>query len=144
MLLASLRPKAGPSSMTPRRRIPKEDIALKIAQRDGIKEGLICILTCVEPCPVVRHPKGQKAEAVETGGPLAQMPSSLFLLVGSRVRPDASATADRGTLYDSGLHQWGGSGWAGKCNARASVTRSMTTASPGLTIWKEPSSYSIV
>lgn len=28
----------------------KEDIALEIAQRDGVKEGLICILSCVEPC----------------------------------------------------------------------------------------------
>ena len=28
----------------------KEDLALEIAQRDGIREGLICILSCVEPC----------------------------------------------------------------------------------------------
>ena len=28
----------------------KEDIALEIARRDGIQEGLICILSCVEPC----------------------------------------------------------------------------------------------
>ena len=28
----------------------KEDVAHKIAQRDGVQEGLICVLTCVEPC----------------------------------------------------------------------------------------------
>src|SRR2546422_10621929 len=28
----------------------KEDIAMKIAARDGIEEGLIGVLTCVEPC----------------------------------------------------------------------------------------------
>jgi hypothetical protein len=28
----------------------KEDMARQIAQRDRIREGLICILTCVEPC----------------------------------------------------------------------------------------------
>jgi len=28
----------------------KEEIAQKIARRDGIKEGLICVLTAVEPC----------------------------------------------------------------------------------------------
>ena len=28
----------------------KEDAAMKIAQRDGIKEGLVCVLSCVEPC----------------------------------------------------------------------------------------------
>lgn len=28
----------------------KEDLARDIAQRDGLQEGLICVLTCVEPC----------------------------------------------------------------------------------------------
>ena len=28
----------------------KEDQAREIAQRDGVREGLICVLTCVEPC----------------------------------------------------------------------------------------------
>ena len=28
----------------------KESIAMDIAKRDGIREGLICVLTCVEPC----------------------------------------------------------------------------------------------
>ncbi|MGA2499506.1 MAG: hypothetical protein ABSH20_17330, partial [Tepidisphaeraceae bacterium] len=28
----------------------KEDIAREIAERDGIKEGLVCVLTAVEPC----------------------------------------------------------------------------------------------
>lgn len=31
-------------------RICKEEIALGIAQRDGIKEGLVCVLSAVEPC----------------------------------------------------------------------------------------------
>lgn len=30
--------------------ISKEDVARKIAARDGITEGLVCVLTCVEPC----------------------------------------------------------------------------------------------
>jgi hypothetical protein len=34
-----------PSSQT-----RKEDVARALAARDGIKEGLICVLTCVEPC----------------------------------------------------------------------------------------------
>ena len=28
----------------------KESIAMGIAERDGIREGLICVITCVEPC----------------------------------------------------------------------------------------------
>lgn len=30
--------------------VSKEAEALKIAARDGIREGLVCVLTCVEPC----------------------------------------------------------------------------------------------
>lgn len=28
----------------------KEDVAREIARRDGVEQGLICVLTCVEPC----------------------------------------------------------------------------------------------
>src|SRR5436189_3321264 len=28
----------------------KEDIARAIMEKDGIREGLVCVLTCVEPC----------------------------------------------------------------------------------------------
>lgn len=31
-------------------RVSKEDLARKIMERDGITKGLICVLTCVEPC----------------------------------------------------------------------------------------------
>src|SRR5947208_10009762 len=30
--------------------LSKEDLARKIAERDGIKEGLVAIFRCVEPC----------------------------------------------------------------------------------------------
>ena len=30
--------------------ISKEETARQIAERDGVKEGLICVLTCTEPC----------------------------------------------------------------------------------------------
>ena len=40
----------------------KEDIAMKIAERDGIQEGLVGVLTCVEPCQSfdIRKDKKQK------------------------------------------------------------------------------------
>ncbi len=31
-------------------KVSKEDIARRIAERDDIREGLICVLSCVEPC----------------------------------------------------------------------------------------------
>ena len=34
----------------PSSNVSKEEEALKIAARDGVREGLVCVLTCVEPC----------------------------------------------------------------------------------------------
>ena len=43
----------------------KEDIALKIAERDGIKQGLICVLTCVEPCQSFAIKKDKKEKQLK-------------------------------------------------------------------------------
>jgi hypothetical protein len=45
----------------------KEDIALEIARRDGIKKGLVCVLTAVEPCnsfDIHRNRQKKKLELV--------------------------------------------------------------------------------
>lgn len=39
-----------PCQYVPSSTASKEEIARRIAQRDHIEEGLICVLTCVEPC----------------------------------------------------------------------------------------------
>jgi hypothetical protein len=39
-----------PIQYLPSPSIRKEDLAREIAERDGVTEGLICVLTCVEPC----------------------------------------------------------------------------------------------
>ena len=39
-----------PIKYLPSRNTPKEPIARKIVQKDGITDGLICLLKCVEPC----------------------------------------------------------------------------------------------
>jgi hypothetical protein len=46
----------------------KEDVARQIAERDGIREGLICILTCVEPCRSyeVHRDRSQKKLVLES------------------------------------------------------------------------------
>jgi hypothetical protein len=46
----------------------KEDIALKIAERDGIQEGLIAVLTCVEPCQSFDIQKDKKAKQLKLVG----------------------------------------------------------------------------
>ena len=46
----------------------KEDIAMKIAQGDGIKEGLICVLSCVEPCQSFDIQKDKKKKQLNLVG----------------------------------------------------------------------------
>src|SRR4026209_594401 len=46
----------------------KEEIAMKIAERDGIKEGLIAVLTCVEPCQSFAIQKDKKQKQLKLVG----------------------------------------------------------------------------
>jgi hypothetical protein len=46
----------------------KEDIAMKIAARDGIEEGLICVLSCVEPCQSFDIQKDKKKKQLKLVG----------------------------------------------------------------------------
>jgi hypothetical protein len=43
-------------------KISKEDRAREIMERDQIKEGLVCVLTSVEPCPSVRVTQDQETK----------------------------------------------------------------------------------
>jgi hypothetical protein len=48
--------------------ISKEDVARKIAARDGITEGLVCVLTCVEPCRSFEIFKNRETKHLHQGG----------------------------------------------------------------------------
>lgn len=48
--------------------INKEETARKIAQRDGVKEGLICVLTCTEPCFSYRVGRNREKRELELHG----------------------------------------------------------------------------
>ncbi len=43
----------------------KEEIASKIAARDGIQQGLVCVLSCVEPCQSFGIQKDKKAKQLK-------------------------------------------------------------------------------
>jgi hypothetical protein len=48
-------------------KVSKEEMARAIAERDGVKEGLVCTLTCVEPCKtfdIYRNAGAKKLELV--------------------------------------------------------------------------------
>jgi hypothetical protein len=48
--------------------ISKEEIARKIAQRDRVQEGLICVLTCTEPCFSYRVGRNRQKRELELRG----------------------------------------------------------------------------
>jgi hypothetical protein len=43
----------------------KEDVARDIAEGDGIEDGLICVLTCVEPCKTYEIHRNREAKLLE-------------------------------------------------------------------------------
>lgn len=43
----------------------KEDVARDIAEEDGIEEGLICVLTCVEPCKSYEIHRNRQAKLLQ-------------------------------------------------------------------------------
>ena len=46
-------------------KVSKEDIARRIAERDDIREGLICVLSCVEPCQTYAIRKDRRRRRLE-------------------------------------------------------------------------------
>jgi hypothetical protein len=47
--------------------VSKEEVARAIVERDGVKQGLVCVLTCVEPCKtfdIYRNAEARKLELV--------------------------------------------------------------------------------
>jgi hypothetical protein len=47
--------------------VSKEDFARRIMQRDGIQQGLICVLTCVEPCRAFKVRRNRQTRHLEFG-----------------------------------------------------------------------------
>ena len=57
-----------PVQYLPSTAINKEETARKIAQRDGIRQGLICVLTCTEPCFSYRVGRNREKRELELRG----------------------------------------------------------------------------
>jgi len=45
--------------------VSKEDVARRIAERDGIGQGLVCVLSCVEPCQTYALRKNRETKHLE-------------------------------------------------------------------------------
>jgi hypothetical protein len=82
----------------------KEDAARKIAERDGIEEGLVCVFSALEPCRTfsLRFTTGQPY--VQTAK--RKCSASVLLLHGPRSGPAARARADLVPAAGADLPQW--------------------------------------
>jgi hypothetical protein len=47
--------------------VSKEDFARRMMRRDGIRQGLICVLTCVEPCRAFKVRRNRETRHLEFG-----------------------------------------------------------------------------
>jgi hypothetical protein len=54
-----------PFRYLPSSSVSKEAIARQIQQRDGIEEGLVCVLSCVEPCPTYMVQRDRKTRTIQ-------------------------------------------------------------------------------
>jgi hypothetical protein len=63
--LAAAEEAGRPIQYLPSAETRKEDFAREIAQRDGIREGLICVLTCVEPCKTYEIHRNRQEKLLE-------------------------------------------------------------------------------
>jgi hypothetical protein len=83
----------------------KEEIARQIREQDGIEEGLVCVLTCVEPCQTFFDSQEPRAETVAVGRRAAQVFARVLLLCGSGVWLVPRAFANLAPLPDAGLFE---------------------------------------
>ena len=95
-------------SSTHRSGTSKEARARAIAERDGVTEGLVCVLSVVEPCRSFVVTPNRQTRRLEVVRRPTQVPALLSVPDRSRVRLDARAVADLGTLRDADLRQRSG------------------------------------
>jgi hypothetical protein len=74
--VAQAEAKGRPTLYLPSARTNKEQVALDIAARDGIREGLICVLRTIEPCSTYELHRNRQAKTLE----LVQVPSKCLHL----------------------------------------------------------------
>ncbi len=74
--VAQAEAKGRPNLYLPSARTDKEQVALDIAARDGVREGLICVLRTIEPCATYELHRNRQAKTLE----LVQVPSKCMHL----------------------------------------------------------------
>lgn len=109
-------------------KIAKDSLARHIAEQDGIREGLICILTCVEPCMSYETQRNRQEKKLV----LAPQPRKclhLYHYIGS-IRSSASwaLAYKRGFPSRSRSVSMAGNGWRTKWTSEPWAASAATTA----------------
>ena len=84
--------------------VSKEEIARAIQAKDGIREGLICVLRCVEPCWSFQIHRNQQTKKLELDA-APQVHVHLSVPHPSNIRLHECADPDMVPLCHSDLHQ---------------------------------------
>ena len=80
-----------------------EENARELAQRDGITDGLVCVYGAMETCRTFRVQYAEEWPQLRAGP--ARLLGHLFLLDGSRIRPDAREASDLVSLHGASVRQ---------------------------------------
>lgn len=84
----------------------KEKLVREVRQRNPVQEGLVCVLSCVEPCQSFTPPAGAGEATTAVGGVRAQVPASLLLPPESGLWVDAHSPADLVAADHPGVREW--------------------------------------
>ena len=95
------------SSIWSRRPSPRKT-STEHQERDGVEEGLICVLSCVEPCQTYAMKKDREKKHLRLVPARRKCLYSVLLLPGPRIRLDARPPSDVAADGHSGLRQWEG------------------------------------
>ncbi|MHC4405925.1 MAG: hypothetical protein ACYTG0_40305, partial [Planctomycetota bacterium] len=84
----------------------KDELARQILKEDPVSEGLVCVLTCLEPCDTYRVRGNRQTKRLDrTATRTHQMPSHRQVLARRRVRPEGCPPADLAPVWRAGLDQ---------------------------------------
>jgi len=95
-----------PIQYLPSSRVSKEETARKIVAQDGIREGLVCVLSSVEPCMSFEVHRNAQTKKTGVSQHHPQVPAFVFLLDASPLGVHAGADPDLVSLFHPDLSQW--------------------------------------
>jgi len=111
--------------------IDKETIARKILAHDGVRSGLVCVLSSLEPCWQFEIRRNRLKKKLE----LHRRPGKCLFLYHYQSIPSSASSMPAfrpGSLSLSKSASTDGNGWPARCKPPASITCKKTTASLGL------------